>query len=322
VKRIPVEEVARPRDEAWDAAVEESGLPFRFSHRAAAGRAFEAAYPSYTHDSRVIRFADGTKLLVPLVRVSRQFKSLRMQVGMPLGLEGTPIALAGMPAAEHINGLLVALDGVGLLALHGGAGGSPPATGEVARGETHVLDLRPGFDELWSNSFSAKNRNSCRKAERAGVAVGEESTAAGTTEYWALYEAATRAWGYDVPPYPDGLFAALIETGHAELWLARLDGQAIAGALLLRGSEDLLYWSGAMDRAFQGVAPSNAVIRQVIESACSRAISYLDFGASGRLTGVEKFKTSFGAEPRSFVNVTLRSRLYRVASLLQGRRSG
>jgi hypothetical protein len=307
-----VEHLTRLEDDEWDASISRSGRPFRFSHRAAAGRAFEAADPSYRFEPCRASYRDGTTVLFPLVRVLRRVRSLTIAIGMPLGLEGTPIVLEGAISAEHLHGLFQALDGCGRLDLHGGAGGSPPATGKVTASVTHTLDLRAGFEFLWNESFSAKNRNSCRKADRAGVQVRRDSGPDAADRYYALYELAARSWGYAKPPYPRRLLGALLESGAAELWLAHRDGLPIAGALLLLGSEDVFYWSGAMNREFQGLAPSNAVIRAAIESACKRGFTYFDFGASGRLTGVERFKTSFGAQPREYLSVGLSSRPYRV----------
>lgn len=298
-------------DEDWDAALEASGQPYRFSHRAAAGRAFEAAYPGYRFEPWHVRYADGVELLAPLVVVERRVRDLAVRYGMPSGLQGSPVAVAGQPAAEHVESLFGALGGQGALVLHGGASGSPP--GADTSSATHVLDLSPGFEALWTDAFSGKNRNSARKAERAGVEVGRDDDVDG---YYDLYAAATVTWGYDEPPYPRELFSALLGAHDAELWTARLDDRMIAGAVVLAGSEDVLYWSGAMDAAHQPLAPSNAVIKAVVESACERGLAYMDFGASAGLPGVAKFKESFGAQPRPYASLTLSSRRYRMTAWL------
>lgn len=318
MKPAQVEHLTRLGDDEWDACLSSSGHPFRFSHRAAAGRALEAADPSYRFEPFRADFADGTRALFPLVRSLRRLPSLTIAAGMPLGLEGTPIVLDGRLSAEHLHGLFQALGARGRLDVHGGAGGSPPSTGEVTSSVTHTLDLRLGFEALWNDCFSSKNRNKCRKAERAGVAVRRDSGPGAADRYYDLYSIATRSWGYSEPPYPRGLLRSLLDSEAAELWLAHHDGSPISGALLLLGSEDVFYWSGALNREFHSLAPSNAVIRAAIESACERGFTYFDFGASGRLTGVEKFKESFGAEPREYQSVRLSTRRYR---LLEGWRA-
>jgi hypothetical protein len=322
VSRPRLAELVQLDDADWDAALEASGQPYRFSHRACAGRAFERAYTSYSYAPWRASFSDGVVALLPVVRAARRLGSLDMALAMPLDLEGRPIVLDGTLEAAHLDVLRDGMEGVGMLTVSGGAGGSPPSAKGAESGVTHALDLGPGFEALWESSFSSKNRNSCRKADKAGVAVAEESTPAGVGDYRRLYELASAGWGYDEPPYPAELFRALVDSGNAQLWLARLDGTAVAGALLLVGSDDVLYWSGAMDREHQGVAPSNAIIRDAIAAACERGLSYFDFGASGRLTGVERFKTSYGAQPREFHSLTFSSRAYRAANKLLSLRQG
>jgi hypothetical protein len=313
VKPVAVDELVALPDEQWDQAIEASGRPFRFSHRAAAGRAFEAAYEEYRFEPYRVVYRDGTSLLVPLVRVQRRARGLTMLLGMPLGLEGTPIVTAGDPTAGHADGLFHALGGRGVLALHGGACGSPPGAGS-APFETHILDLRPGFEWLWDNAFSSKNRNSCRKAERAGVEVNLSDD---VDAYYDLYAAASRAWGYPEPPYPRALMGALLESGSGELWMGHLDGEPIAGALLLHGSQDTLYWSGAVAAEHRTLAPGNAVIKTAIAAGCDRGTVTFDFGASTGLPGVSAFKESFGAAEVSYRNLELSSRGYRIAERLQ-----
>jgi CelD/BcsL family acetyltransferase involved in cellulose biosynthesis len=231
-----------------------------------------------------------------------------MLVGMPLGLEGTPLAAAGAARGEHLLALFRALPDCGSLIVSGGAGGSPPAAGVLSRSVTHVLDLQPGFDAVWNERFSAKNRNMCRKADRGGVVVNAESSQEAARAYHALYAAAAEDREQQADRYPQALFSAFLESGSAELWLARADSEVVAGALLLRGSQDLLYWSGAMKREHRHLAPSNAVLRAAIASGCERGFRYFDFGASTGLSGVEAFKRSFGAQPRACFSTALSTR--------------
>ena len=295
----------------WDTELEATGSPFRFSHRAAAGEALEAAYPSYRHQPCRVDYDDGGSLLFPLVRIERRLKALTIVAGMPLGLEGTPVVRSGRATAAHLQALFDALGACGRLELHGGTSGSPPEIGMTTAGSTHVLDLTLGFDAIWNNSFSAKTRNMCRKAERGGLSVAMDCSTDAITAYASLYRLSAVGWGYREPPYPDALFEMLLATDHAELWVARVDGEIVAGAVMLLGSEDLMYWSGAMNRDFRHVAPSNAIIRAVVETACARNLSYLDFGASSGLSGVEAFKRSFGAQPREYRSISLSTWRYR-----------
>jgi hypothetical protein len=309
--KVEVEEIAHLSDDDWDAAVSASQLPFRFSHRAAAGRAFETAYPSYRYEPCRVSYRDGTVALFPLVRVARRLPSLSMFLGMPLSWEGTPVVLAGELGPVHVEGLFRALGGRGQLTINGGLGGSPPAVGDRSPTGTHILDLQPGFDALWEGAFSPPCRNRCRKAESAGVTVRRGAPSEAREVYYGLYAAATREWGYEEPPYPRALFDALLESKAAQLWLAFVDESPIAGLITLQGSDDLYMFTSAMDRDHRQVAPANALERAVIETACEQGLSYYDLGGSLGIRSLEKFKESFGARPHESLSVQLSSPRYR-----------
>jgi hypothetical protein len=298
-------------DADWDALVVQGGRPFRFSHRAVAGRALERAYPSYRYTPCHVRYSDGTSLLCPLVRIERRLDAMSMAVGMPIGLEGTPIVLEGEARGIHVEMLFKELENCGSLELFGGAGGSPPQVGQVQSLTTHALDLSAGFGAVWGESFTAKTRNMCRKAERGGVIAELDCSPAAVSGFASLHSKAAESWESGGPPRSDDLFATMLASGEAELWVARVEDRVIAGALLLRGSDDVCYWAGAMDRDYRAVAPSNAVLRAAIEHACESGINYLDFGASTGLPGVEAFKRSFGAKLREYHAVALASRRFR-----------
>ncbi len=314
-----VRDITTLSEAEWDEAVSATGQPFRFSHRAAAGKAFEAAYPSYRFDPCRVAFADGTIALFPLIRVARRFAALSMALGMPLGWEGTPVAAQGEVGAAHIRGLFRARGGRGLLALHGGAGSSPPAVGRVTHSYTHKLDLTLGYDALWTESFSSACRNKCRKAMRAGIEVHRDAGQEAVDAYYILYAAAARRWGYSEPPYPRRLFEVLLGSEAAELWLAHLEGRVIAGALMVRGSDDLTSFSTAYDREHAAYGAGNLVTSVAVKSACERGIAYHDMGASLGLRDVEVFKEAFGAGRHGFRNVELSSRTYRRIEGLRAR---
>jgi hypothetical protein len=318
VKRVRVQELSALSDREWDDVVGATGVPFRFSHRADAGRAFEAAYDGYAFEPVQVRYDDGTAMLVPLVRIQRRLKPLTTMMGMPLGLEGTPLTIEGRVGPQHLRGLFGALDACGRLVVHGGAGASPPVAGDTSRATTHILDLRPGYDVLWTDAFSSANRNSCRKAEKASVEVAAERGREAAGIYYDIYASASAKWGYAEPPYPRELVEALLDSSDAELWLAREDGDPIAGAILLHGSEDVLYWSGATLPGRQQLAPNNALLAGAIQVLCERGVRYLDFGASKDLPGVQKFKESFGAMAVDYAIADVTSLGYRALERLRG----
>ena len=293
--------------QSWNHELASCGLRYRFSQRAEAVAACAQAYPEYTGRLLQAVYTDGARTLFPGVVARRRLPVLNAFLAMPLGWEGTPIPLAGEVTADRVRRFFECVGGIGALHISGGLAGSPPPVGEVDQRTTHVLDLSPGFDALWAGRFTGKNRNTCRKAENSGVTVVRMDGDAAADRYYALYADATRDWGLPSPPYPHALFRALAATAHAEFWLGVLDDAVVAGAVLLVGSEDVFYWSGAMARTAAGLSPSNLVLREAIRSACERGFRAMDFGGSDGLPGVRRFKESFGAEARPYRAVRLRT---------------
>lgn len=304
--------------EEWQILLLNSEKPFRFSHRFDAGAALECAYPRFRHTPMEVRFANGSRVLFPMVKVRHRGFKLTSWFSMPLDWEGSPIILEGGFGGDELEGFFRSLGSGASLWLVGGAGGDPvdPATlgsgWRVEERQTHVLELGRDFEEVWLRSFSSKNRNSCRKAEREGVRVTSDGGAAAFGEYYSLYIQASSEWGYGTPPYPDVLFRALSRSDHAKVWLAWAPGEVrpVAGAVVLLGNLDAFYWSGAMRRTHGWLSPMNAILKAVIRDACRSGLRYVDFGASPPGSGVGKFKESFGAHPRRVTALHKATRLH------------
>ncbi|MEX2527299.1 MAG: GNAT family N-acetyltransferase [Gemmatimonadota bacterium] len=302
----------------WDERLLESGRPFRFSHRAEGVGALASTFSPHPPHLLEVRFQDGARFLIPTVKQVRAMEALSIHVALPLDWEGMPIPLDGELQAAHLHGLLQALGGGGLR-VHGGGRNSPPSTGTVRTHTTHILDLTPGFQELWASRFSGKNRNSCRKAEKSGVTVERRVGPEAFQAYVHLYRN-TQVTRQEGDGYPDALFSALAPSPFTEVWFAQQGGEVVAGAVFLQGSEDVFYWSGAMDREHQGAAPSNAVLKAAIHHFSEAGVRYLDMGASEGLPGVRRFKESFGAEPAEVRSVEITTRLNRGLSRVAGLR--
>ena len=283
------------------------------------GAAFGRAYPEYAHEPQIAEFADGARVLIPLIRV--QSRLFRVYEAMPLSLQGMPIG----DSRQHVSAALNAIN-ADVLSVSGGALGYSGADAcfnipdmNCTIGETHILDLSVGFDAIWKDNFGTKVRNQCRAALKRGVETFEATTPAEFDEYYEIYVENCARWGYETPPYPRALFrelAGLRRQNNApgvQLQLARVEGQTVAGVLLFHGRRSVLYWSGGMRREFSSLSPNNALLEVVIRQACENGQHIFDFGASGPLHSVRKFKESFGAHPVDFANFSRQSTRYALA---------
>ncbi len=292
---------------------------YTLSQTHAFGMALARAYPEYRYEPALLDFSDGRGALLPLVRVARRPRALRCFEAMPLSLNGAPVGPGPALSSEHLAAALEALRADSLV-LNASATCNDVSASLAALGigscipcTSHVLDLEGGFDLVWSKRFSGRVRNQCRLAERRGVVVRGAAGAADFEAYYRIYEASSARWGRATPPYPWALFrelASLAGRG-VSLRLAEVEGRPVAGVLVLEGRRSALYWSGAFLKEFAAWCPNDALLREAIAEACRQGRAWFDFGSSGSLEGVRRFKESFGARPLSYQTFVLRSRRQR-----------
>ncbi len=140
-------------------------------------------------------------------------------------------------------------------------------------------------------------RRMAGQAARRGLLCGRYDGEDSIDVYYALLREAAKHWGLPAPPYPKRLFEALRHYGgrDVEVWLARFEGEAVAGGVVLYGSQESFFWSAAMRRDFAFLRPSNALNLALIEAARERGVRWYNLGSSEGLPGVERFKRSLGA---------------------------
>lgn len=166
---------------------------------------------------------------------------------------------------------------------------------------THVLDLSIGMDSTWKG-YRKGHRADVRASERSGIEVTLATAKQDVLGYYEVYRDALARWGHAASGfYPQRLFAALARNrlyGSAiRLWVARLDGSVVGGALVFYHNDHCVYWHGAVLRSHMACHPAHLLVHRAIEHAASSGYRWFDFNPSGGLDGVERFKTGFGARP-------------------------
>jgi hypothetical protein len=169
---------------------------------------------------------------------------------------------------------------------------------------TQVLDLSPGFDELWQG-FSRGQKSNIKQAQKKQVTVSRAETEQSITCYFDIYGQTLKRWGgKTIAFYPRQLFLNLFEQKdpHVHFYLAEKEGQVIAGIIVLAWQKKLLYWHGCSREEFFKDYPNNLLHYEAIKWACENNFTYYDMGASMDMEGVIKFKKSFGAEQLEFAS--------------------
>ncbi|MGH7682976.1 MAG: GNAT family N-acetyltransferase, partial [Vulcanimicrobiaceae bacterium] len=287
--------------------------------------ALERTYPGMMAQPELFYLPKGEALL-PLMRSGRRFVSVE---AMPLGTYTLPLqdgAVAGPEVAAAIVRHFIERNGcddftctLWPLARYGTVEGCEAVAHQAA-----VIDLRAGSEAAIAG-FKGVARRMAGQAVRKGVTVKREPGAVDV--YYRLLEDSARRWGLSRPHLPRIIFDALVEFGgdDVEIWIARYDGEAIAGGVMMYGSTEAFFWSAAMRGEYSSLRPSNLLNVEMIRASAERGMHWYNLGANEGLVGVDRFKESLGAEPIDYVTLTWRSEFYRkyqgVRSALERRRA-
>jgi len=289
-----------------------------FFARPAWAMALARTYQGLHAEPTLFRLPEG-EALFPLIRSGRQFVSIE---AMPLGTYTLPLSLDGEPAdplvANAIVRSIVASKSdefsctLWPLAGYGNVDGL-----EGTPHQASVIDLRGGAEAALAK-FKGVARRMAGQALRKGVTVARETEAVDV--YYGMLEESARRWGVGTPHLPKRIFEAVVEFGgdDVEIWIARYNGEAIAGGVMLYGSHEAFFWSAAMRADFASLRPSNLLNVEMIKAAVERGMDWYNLGASEGLGGVQKFKESLGAELVDYMTLSWRSALYRQYRRLRG----
>jgi lipid II:glycine glycyltransferase (peptidoglycan interpeptide bridge formation enzyme) len=163
------------------------------------------------------------------------------------------------------------------------------------RTETEVWD---GFNSQW--------RRNVRIAERAGVQV-ERAGADALPEFHKLYLTTAARDGFLPRPLP--YFERMFQSFDAEdpdrvrLYLARLDGEALAAATLVRVGSYAWFGYGASSDEKRDARPSNALQWRMVRDCLAEGVHVYDLrgimdtlDAENRHVGLLRFKAGTGGE--------------------------
>lgn len=180
---------------------------------------------------------------------------------------------------------------------------------------THILKLNKNFEHVWKNNFKKKNRNAIRKARKSGIEIKKGDSLDDFKEYYKLYNEASQRWGYKNPPYPFKLYKYLYKYGssHININFAMKDNKIIGGLITLSYAKTVFYWGSAYSANYGAHNSTNLLLSESIKLACQEEYKYYDFGASGNLNGVRKFKEGFGAQKVGIKRFRIPSNLGRLA---------
>jgi hypothetical protein len=171
----------------------------------------------------------------------------------------------------------------------------------VASHVSHILVTRgTSYDRVFKETFDAKLRNQIRKAEKSSLDVMSGNGIELFRKFHELYLLSNERWGKETPKYSLRFFETFAGAPFVDVKLAVFEGRPIAGIVLLKFRDQIMYWFGSMDKAYATKCPNHLLISRALKDAIAEDRGMFNFGVSGTLESVRKFKESFGAEARAY----------------------
>lgn len=155
----------------------------------------------------------------------------------------------------------------------------------------YTYRLSPATD-VTSALFSAKTRNSIRKAGKDGVEVVQTGA---VDEVWKGLESSAAEKGFEVDK--SRLTRLLSEAGEGYCYAlaAKAAGRVVASAICVYDKEVTYYLLGGVDRAVSAQGALASLVSRAIEMARERGCRIFDFEGS-MIPEVEQFVRGFGGE--------------------------
>jgi hypothetical protein len=167
----------------------------------------------------------------------------------------------------------------------------------LCRAYTHVVEFSNAtYEDVFRTFFDSKLRNQIRKGEKSNLTITEGNDKKIINAFYELYVLTNLRWGKEQPKYSIDFFTAFAEKSYFEIKLSMFEGKAISAIVLLKLSGQYLYWFGALNKDYGEYCPNHLLLSRTIREAIEARAEFFNFGASGKLVDVKKFKESFGAK--------------------------
>lgn len=186
---------------------------------------------------------------------------------------------------------------------------------------TQILYLKKGYEWIWENKFTSKNRNCIRKAIKSGVEVTLSRDSSDFKSYFLIWKESqkTKKLKTKIKLYTKHFFESLAKQNHPaiRLYLAKFHGEVISGIIVFAYGNNAMYWQSATLSDFRKLGANNLLLDRAIKDACAENLEYFDFGASPNLPKVKQFKSAFGPEEVTYPIYNYASRLVRLVKKIK-----
>ncbi|MCA9424037.1 MAG: GNAT family N-acetyltransferase [Candidatus Omnitrophica bacterium] len=170
---------------------------------------------------------------------------------------------------------------------------TPPDGFQSLEESTHLIDLRPGWDSVYSG-FKKSCKEAIRRAGRLGVEVQREENPEGVEAHWSLITGEFEKWRPN-PPITREFIKDLVNLPQARLYLALVEDRPVLSLLSFVYGGELFLWQSAKASIEFPPGTSNLLSSTLFREACEEGVQTVNYGTSLGNRSIEKYKESYGA---------------------------
>lgn len=244
------------------------------------------------------------RYVVPLL-ARRVFKVYPVALSLPFGLYGGVLPAQGMDAPSY-GAIMQAVRkhlGMGIVFQNpfsqGVLDGLPAAP--VSASYAHIVDTEGRvWADVLAKSFEHKMRKNIKRAQQNKIEIRVGRSPELVRDFYRLYALSNVRWGRDTPRYDLDFFLRYAERPFLECRVAYDKDRPAAALIMLRFRNYYFGWFGGMDKALSNTRSNDLLHADLIKHSIESGVKCVNFGSSGKLAGVKKFKESFGAKEHTY----------------------
>jgi hypothetical protein len=291
---------------------------------------FSGRYPGrFSVDPKRVRFGDGSTAIIPVVYKKHLGGLVRVACSMPAGTFGGAVSDGPLTAEQEQQVYSLLFSSSDCIVRENPYQPLQALPYNITSYEdpTQAVDLADGYSSAWKRATAA-HRNAVRNAVKSGVAISEAQGEEEWLRYVTIYRASISRWrkkglfsgvSYDEPFF---LRIAALDSSLRKLWIARVNGEPVAGILCFYWNRHAVVWHGSALEHYFSYHPNNLLYDRAIEHAAQEGYRWFDCNPSGSLRGVFKFKQYLGAQTLRSRVVIKTSPLIRIVQGIRARKRG
>lgn len=184
---------------------------------------------------------------------------------------------------------------------------------------TVLIDLSKAQQDIWEQDINSKRRNMIRKAEKSAITIRQFGTDGLDIFYTLLLEMNKKTGMHSkIKEYYEKILKKYYPA-KAVILLASLNGEIIAGNMLIGNTNAFHYWQGASKLGIENLGQGELLQWESIKWAKSGGSKSYDLCVveQERLPNIAQFKMGFSKELVPFYCITKKTFTFRVINKIQ-----